>query len=144
MRPIKLLVVIASNYTPDQLIEKGFNPAIVFRITKNYFHVPPLRQRKEDIAVFINHLLSKVAKDYKLKRIDPHGMRLLCELPWPDNYRGVKGLIDHILFKRRQKEIEHPEITYDEVLQAITERDVMKKVVPGGKTIQRIELIEKG
>ena len=144
MRPVKVLIIIASNLTGDQLIEKGFNPAIVFRITKNYFHVPPLRQRKEDIAVFINHLLSEAAKDNNLKKVDIHGMRLLCELPWPDNYRGVKGLIDHILFKRRQKEIEHSEITYNEVLQAITERDVMKKVVSGGKTIQRIELVEKG
>jgi hypothetical protein len=146
IRPIKLLVIIASNLTGDQLIEKGFNPAIVFRITKNYFCVPALRERKEDIAVFVNYLFSKAASHfaYKLKRIDPHAMRLLCELPWPDNYRGVNGLVDHILFKRRQAEIKHDEITYDEVLKAITERDVMKKVVSQGKTIHKIELIEKG
>jgi hypothetical protein len=132
-QPVNIQVVFGSNRSPDQMLSDGFNSAFVFRIAARAFRIPPLRERKEDIALFVNQRIvnrqeeAKGSEDVltKLRRISLDGLRLLCELQWPDNYRGLKGLVDALLEERIRREITDPELSFDEIIYVVSQREAM-------------------
>ena len=65
---------------------------------------------------------------YAIRRIDPNAMRLICDLPWPENYRGVAGLLDHVLEDRRQRKLEHSVLTFDAVVTGVRRREILRRV----------------
>ncbi|MBI5092456.1 MAG: sigma 54-interacting transcriptional regulator [Candidatus Hydrogenedentes bacterium] len=142
IRDANMFIVFASNKTREELIEAGFNEAVVYRITKTRIHIPPLRERPADIAVFVNARVRKHNErrckagkvKEQIRKIDIQAMRLLCELRWPDNYRGVQGLMDDISGDRIQRGIEHPELTFDEILRGLRRREAFQADVTRGKT----------
>lgn len=128
---VNILTIFASNLDSLGLIERKFSPAVIGRITQNTFEIPPLRDRKEDIAVFVNSYLQKLKNKDKegmiknVTRINLDALRLICELPWLDNYRGIKGLLDEIILERKYRRIAMPNITFDEVIKAIAKRELL-------------------
>jgi len=129
---VNILSIFASNLDAIELIEKGFNPAVVGRITQNIYKIPPLRERKEDIAIFVNHYLQEKKKNNQadgvlkdLTRIHIDALRLICELPWLDNYRGIKGLLDEVILDRKIRHISEPVISFDEVIRALSKRELL-------------------
>lgn len=127
--PVNLMTVFASNKNRDELIELKFNSAVVFRVTRNPFCVPPLRERKEDIALFICNSLVKYNKkqegNKKVKYFDPNGMRVLVELDWPDNYRGLQGFMDDLLLDRDRRKISDPVIGFRDVVDCLRRRELL-------------------
>ncbi len=129
------MVIFASNMSKDELIEKEFNVAVVDRITQHCFRVPPLRERPEDIAIFINNELyrKKEQVNTEIAYFDLAGLRLICELPWEDNYRGIKGLIEDLLAERARRKLTTKTISFDEVIGAIRRRELIGRISATGK-----------
>ena len=132
---VNIQIVVGSNLSPEQLLADGFSSAFVYRIAPRPFRILPLRERKEDIAIFVNQRILKrrdeaapQSDEYVLasvRRISLDGLRLLCELQWLDNYRGLKGLVDDLLEERIQRRITDPEISFDEVIRVVSRREAM-------------------
>lgn len=61
--------------------------------------MPPLRQRKEDIPLLINHFLREFEiKGYqKIHQVDPEAMKALISYHWPGNIRELKNVIEYAL-----------------------------------------------
>jgi hypothetical protein len=148
LRGVRSLLIFASNLSRKELIEDGFNEAVIYRLTKRYFVVPPLRERPVDIAVFVNKELwqynNKKGKDRPVERVDLSAMRLVCELPWPDNYRGVKGLLDEILDLRHERGIKHQELTFEMVLEGLRRRETLRSEVVSGPNRMRPGGVSRG
>jgi len=138
-KPIELTVftVIGGNSSRDGLLKAGFSPAVVSRICGNEVTIPPLKERPEDIAVSVLHRClafnKEKAKNPKnlLKRIEHSAMRLLCEMPWEDNYRGLNffmdGLLNDMLYSGPAKGV----ISFGAILKQLRKRDLLS-----GKTIR--------
>ena len=126
-----LFVVFASNTRLPDMLKNGFSRAFVFRIGANAFEIPPLRERPEDIALFFAHEIKKRNDEegFNIRKIQHEGLRLLCELPWPDNYRGLKSFIRDLFLDRKIRGIGSNEITYEEVLQVIGKRELLRQRV---------------
>jgi hypothetical protein len=130
----QLLLILASNKNKEELVgEKDFNPAVVFRATENFFRIPPLRERKEDIAIFVLHqLLDKKQREPTneyfrcIHRVSTEGMRLICEMNWEENYRGVRAFLNILLESRDIRELREPEISFDEVVKALQKIDALR------------------
>jgi len=134
---LNIQTIFASNKQLSELKDIGFNEAIIYRICQNYFEIPPLRERKEDIAIFINYYIwknnykienDKISQDPDkgcIKYIDLKGLRLLCELKWSDNYRGVKGFINDLLSDRKRRRIHTHEISFEEIFECIKRRKLL-------------------
>ena len=60
-------------------------------------HLPPLRERKEDIPLLAQHFLKKYSliEGKKVPRFDPDDMHLLLDYPWPGNVRQLENAISH-------------------------------------------------
>jgi len=126
-----ILVIIAANKDQVALIrEADLNPAVVFRATENSFRIPPLRERKEDIAIFVLHrILKKKEKNRCLEhihRISTEGIRLICEMNWEENYRGIRGFLNTLFETREARGIETYEITFEEVVRALQVMDALR------------------
>lgn len=140
----KILAIFASNKSKDELIGDNnikINRAVVYRISKNYYRIPPLRERKEDIAVFVLHRLLKKKEDEPefnelncVRRISTDAMRLICELDWRENYRGIDGFLNILMDERRWRNIEVEEISFSEVLYALKKMDALKAGVQLNKS----------
>jgi DNA-binding NtrC family response regulator len=94
---IDVRVISATNLSRDQLAdEKQFRPDLLFRLNTVEIHIPPLRQRREDIALLATHFLAHYAQKYA-KRIKPFAANTLAALTdydWPGNVRALRHAIE--------------------------------------------------
>jgi two-component system nitrogen regulation response regulator NtrX len=97
-RPIQVdvRVVAATNKNLEEEIAKGaFREDLYHRINVIPVHVPPLRERKEDIPLLARHFLQELARgsDGQVKELTPGVLEVLAGLPWPGNVRELKNFV---------------------------------------------------
>ena len=95
--PIKVNVRIlaATHQDMNKLVREGrFREDLLYRLNVIRIHVPPLRERREDIPLLLQHYLNKSAHDLGLetKTLDPEVEHYLCSLKWPGNVRQLASL----------------------------------------------------
>ncbi len=91
-------VIAATNRNLEEAIEEGlFRRDLFYRLAVFPIHLPPLRERREDIPGLANHFLAKVADRLgrELSGIDPESMDRLIEYSWPGNIRELQNVIEH-------------------------------------------------
>jgi len=94
--PLKARVLFATHRDLDQLAETGaFRRDLYFRVNVFRIHIPPLRERPEDISQLANHFLRQYAAAYEklVTRILPAAMTALLEYDWPGNVRELENVI---------------------------------------------------
>ncbi len=94
--PIDLRIIAATNRNLWQMVqERQFREDFYYRLNVVQIRIPPLRDRKEEIPVFVDHFLGKLNKKYNLqKRMDPLLLKRLLEHNWPGNVRELKNAIE--------------------------------------------------
>jgi two-component system nitrogen regulation response regulator GlnG len=91
-------IIAATHRDLQQLIRKGqFREDLFYRLNVVPIRLPPLRERKEDIADLVRHFLSQAASEgLALKTIDKKGLAVLASYGWPGNVRELENLIRRI------------------------------------------------
>ena len=91
--PIDVRVIAATNVSPDQLSdEKRFRQDLLFRLNTIEIELPPLRQRRDDIPLLLDHYLRLYERKYDKPRRDipPAVLVPLVEHDWPGNVRALR------------------------------------------------------
>jgi DNA-binding NtrC family response regulator len=91
--PIDVRVIAATNVAPDQLTdEKRFRQDLLFRLNTIEIELPPLRQRREDIPVLLDHYLRLYERKYDKphRELPPAVLEPLIEHDWPGNVRALR------------------------------------------------------
>lgn len=102
-------VVAATNKNLEEEIERGnFREDLFYRLNVIPFHVPPLRDRVEDIPLLAAHFLQEFTSAYgrKPKELSPQALQLLQGYGWPGNVRELRNLIERIVIMNPQMRIE--------------------------------------
>ncbi|MDL1963152.1 MAG: sigma-54 dependent transcriptional regulator [Deltaproteobacteria bacterium] len=89
--------VVATNQDLKKLIEvKQFREDLYYRLNVINLHLPPLRDRKEDIQILAYHFLEKFnsLNNKKISGIDPEGISALISKSWPGNIRELENCIE--------------------------------------------------
>ncbi len=89
--------IVATNKNLEELIHKGlFRQDLYYRIHVIPIHLPPLRERKEDIPPLVEHFLKKHNHQMKknIKRLSPQAMRKLIQHGWPGNIRELENTLE--------------------------------------------------
>ncbi len=96
-RSVDVRVVATTNRNlSDWVARKRFREDLYFRLSVLPVHVPPLRERREDIPKLVDHFLARAgtrAGRPKL-RVEEAAMRALCEYDWPGNIRELENLCE--------------------------------------------------
>ena len=91
--PIDVRVVAATNVSTDQLSDaQRFRQDLLFRLNTIEIELPPLRERREDIGVLLDHYLSLYARKYDKpqRELPPAVLQVLLEHDWPGNVRALR------------------------------------------------------
>ena len=91
-------VIAASNVNLRGLVDRGeFRSDLMFRLDVLSIEMPPLRERTDDIALLVPHLLAKATRSEggNLKSVSPAGLQVLCGYSWPGNVREL----EHVLLR---------------------------------------------
>ncbi len=94
---VDIRIVSASNKDIEKEVEKGtFRGDLFYRVHVIPIRVPPLRERKEDIPLLVEHFLDKVARKLKrsIKALSPAALQKLMIYSWPGNVRELENMIE--------------------------------------------------
>lgn len=97
---VDVRIIAASNQDLKKNIETGtFREDLFYRLNVISFEMPPLRKRKEDIPLLVNHFLEKYCSgmDRAMKRIAPEVIGVFESYPWPGNVRELENAIERIV-----------------------------------------------
>jgi len=90
-------VVAATNRALRKMMVAGtFREDLFYRLEVIPFHLPPLRERREDVPLLVDHFLMKKCREMNipLKRLQDDAMRSFCIYPWPGNVRELENVIE--------------------------------------------------
>jgi len=94
---VDVRIIAATNVDLRQLVREGrFREDLFYRLNVISIELPPLRQRKEDIPLLVEHFLKKYAEENArpLLRITPEALRPLLGYSWPGNVRELENVIE--------------------------------------------------
>jgi two-component system response regulator HydG len=100
--PIRVNVRVVSATNSDlatKVQEKRFREDLYFRIKGATIEIPPLRQRREDIPVLIDHFIQQAAESHgvKVKGISSDARRVLTAYSWPGNVRQLRNVVENMV-----------------------------------------------
>lgn len=93
---VDVRLIVATNENLEQAVQRGeFREDLFHRLNEFQIKVPALRERADDIPLFVNHFLSQSNHELKreVERIAPEVMQRLQEYHWPGNIRELKNVI---------------------------------------------------
>jgi DNA-binding NtrC family response regulator len=124
--------IAATNKNLESLVKAGtFRPDLYYRLHVFCIDIPPLRDRREDIPLLVNHFLNKfcMATSRPMPQLAPEAMDRLMQHDWPGNVRELENAVERALVVGRGPEVRPSDFSFQ--LQA----DEMK----GGRTLDDIE-----
>ncbi|MFT5686167.1 MAG: two-component system response regulator AtoC [Myxococcota bacterium] len=112
-------VIAATNRDLAVEVKAGrFREDLFFRLNVIRVEAPPLRQRREDIPLLVDHLIEKFNRDFRrtVQGISATALSLLQSYPWPGNVRELRNVIERAIILESDELIEEthlpPEIRY--------------------------------
>ncbi|MBZ5591387.1 MAG: sigma-54 dependent transcriptional regulator [Acidobacteriia bacterium] len=96
-RQVDVRIVSATNADLNAEVTAGrFRADLQFRLNTIEIHLPPLRDRREDIPLLASHFLGRHAQRYRkpLAAFDPAAMQALLDHPWPGNIRELDHAVE--------------------------------------------------
>lgn len=122
---VDVRVVASTNKKLEEEIERGnFREDLFYRLNVIPFHVPPLRERMEDVRLLANHFLHEFTKAYgrKPKELTEEAFRVLESYSWPGNVRELRNLMERIVIMNPQAMIDARHIPIDRSRRAVFDR----------------------
>ncbi|HNW97070.1 MAG TPA: sigma-54 dependent transcriptional regulator [Bacteroidales bacterium] len=104
-------VVAATNVSiPDAISRGKFREDLYYRLNTVPIHIPPLRDRKEDIALLFRKFASDFAENYRMPamQLDNEALRSLENYRWPGNIRQLKNVTEQISIIENNRNINAP------------------------------------
>lgn len=132
-------VICATNADlPDMVSRKTFREDLFYRINLITVKLPPLRERREDIPLLVNHIVDSVSRERGMPRpeILPGAMEFLSSLPYPGNIRELENLV-----KRTMLVVDAPRLGKSDFLSQFS-GDMPSDELSGQSSIKSLECRE--
>jgi len=97
---INVRIIAATNTNLEEKVEEGkFREDLFYRLNVVNIHLPPLRERKDDIPLLVNFFIKKYSRIHGLeeKKFSKATMELLMKYDWPGNIRELENVVERAL-----------------------------------------------
>jgi len=149
---VDVRIIAATNQNLIKSVEdRTFRDDLYYRLSVVPIHLPPLRERKEDIIPLAMHYMKLFNKEFKknVKGISPEAEKLLIDYPWHGNTRELKNVIERICILE-DTDIIYPEHIPSEIVDyagssqtepeaAAEEEKTMLNIPPEGLSLKNVE-----
>jgi two-component system response regulator GlrR len=101
---VNVRIIVATNKELEKEVEKGtFRQDLFFRLHVIPIHLPPLRERKEDVPYLAERFLKQLAQQMKknVKGLTPEALRKLMLYDWPGNVRELENMLEYAVAMSR-------------------------------------------
>ena len=118
--PLDIRIMAASSRNLEEEVrQERFRLDLYHRIHGVKIHIPPLRDRREDIPLLVNHFLDRYCREMGRDHADlgTEAMEVLSGYPWPGNVRELQNVLKQTVAMAR-----HPEITVDDLPDEVVAR----------------------
>ncbi|MFP4382516.1 MAG: sigma-54-dependent transcriptional regulator [Spirochaetia bacterium] len=87
----------------EQMAEGKFRNDLYYRLKSHRIHLPPLRDRKEDLPLLVNHFLHRAAEEFgrKVPAVSPEFYRTMSLYDFPGNIRELEGIVQDMVLQNR-------------------------------------------
>ncbi len=95
--PVDVRLIAATNRELERMVEeRTFRSDLYYRLKVFPINIPPLRERKGDVAILVRYFTQKLAHRMKkrIETIPSETMEVLCRWPWPGNVRELENFIE--------------------------------------------------
>ncbi len=106
--PVDVRIIAATNQPLQQKIEEGtFREDLYHRLSVILIHVPPLRERREDIPLLVEYFVERLSRYHGLppRPFSPEALELLQRLEWRGNVRELRNVVERLLILSEGDEI---------------------------------------
>jgi len=101
---VDVRVIAATNRNLPEMVAAGqFREDLLYRLRVIHIHVPPLRERREDIRPLVRHLVAKTGRDVE---IGEAAIKMLERYRWPGNIRELQNVIEQALWMANGTRVE--------------------------------------
>jgi transcriptional regulator with GAF, ATPase, and Fis domain len=144
---VDVRLIAATNKDLTQLLKKGsFREDLYYRINVVPIIIPPLRERKGDIPLLLDHFIKKFNKENKknVKGVSKEAMELMMNYEWPGNVRELENLIERVIALSANDQIQANELPFS--LINVSKMNGLKEYILNGKVsfLKAEEEFERG
>ncbi len=111
---VDVRIIAATNKDLGKLVEeKRFREDLLHRLNVFHIHIPPLRERLDDIPVLTEYFVNMFAKEFnkEVLGVSPAGMKILMDYHWPGNVRMLRNVLNRAVMFTSTKFITPEEIS---------------------------------
>jgi DNA-binding NtrC family response regulator len=109
IRPVDVRIIAATSTDLQEALDVTFRKDLYFRLSVIRIHIPPLRERPEDIPELCDYLLNKVVSGLYAELPDSE-LKKLMEYDWPGNVRELKNILERASILHRGQTIRPSEL----------------------------------
>jgi two-component system response regulator HydG len=93
------LISATNKKLEDMVAEKQFREDLFFRINGVAIHIPPLRERREDIPLLLHYFVKQAAEKYhkEIEGLTPDAQQFLMSYGWPGNVRQLRNIVERMV-----------------------------------------------
>jgi len=96
--PLEARIVAATNLDLQEAMRQGkFRDDLYYRLFTVPIHLPPLREKREDIPILVKYFLEQLNRKFnkRVRGVDPKVMKVLCRHAWPGNVRELQHVLEY-------------------------------------------------
>jgi len=142
VRRVDVRVVAATRRDLRQMVEKGeFREDLFYRLNQATLRLPPLRERREDIPLLIDHFILQAAKTHgrQVESISHEAVRRLTGYQWPGNVRELRGVVEQMVVLAEHSRLEVEDLP--EQVRGTTDIVLASNPSTAGLTMEQMERI---
>ncbi|MFA6456952.1 MAG: sigma 54-interacting transcriptional regulator [Bacteroidota bacterium] len=127
-RKTDIRIIAATNKELKEEVKANrFREDLFFRLNVIGIHLPPLRERKDDIPLLANHFVKRAAQNYKrpIDSIHPDAMQLLLVNQWKGNVREFQNMIERAVVLCRGTQLTKDDFLFDTSDQSALQKSAM-------------------
>lgn len=145
---VDVRMVLATNRNLEKMVAAGeFRADLYYRINVVSIFLPPLRERREDIPLMVEHFLARFNRENSRKvKVTPRAMKVLSSCYWPGNVRELENCVERTAIMAQSEDLTdlsfpcHDNRCLTQVLHHVDREDAVKPGRPIGIPITEIPL----